>query len=88
MVISRDICIAASKVTRPFKILKYISIEVKDKYTTKQIYDFIQVLRKENNIIATIFNADKKEIFLLYISNRDDSGLEKQLEIFTELEVN
>lgn len=59
-----------------------------DDYTTKQIYDFIQVLRKETDIIVTIFNQEKREVLLVFISNKDDSILEHHIKDFLDMEVN
>ena len=71
---------------KPLNIIKYITFNVKDTYTTKQIYDLVKILRKNTVIIATIFNPKTKEVCLLFISNKDDSLLEYHIKIFLELE--
>lgn len=86
MVISREIYTLARRILKPFSVLKYITINVKEEYSTKQIYELIQILRKDTNIIVTIFNPKEKELFLLFISNKDDSALEHNLEVFMEVE--
>ena len=76
----------ARKEIKPLSIIKYITFNVKEKYSTKQIYDLIQVLRRYTNIIVTIFNPKMKEVFLLFVSNKDDSLLEYYIKDFLELE--
>lgn len=85
-VISRDVYIAARRILKPFNIIKYLTFNVKEKYSTKQIYELIQILRKDTSIIITIFNPKIKEVFLLFISNKDDSLLEHNIKKFLELE--
>ena len=86
-VINRDVYILARRISKPFNIIKYITFNVKEIYSTKQIYELIDILRKDTTIIVTIFNPDKKEVFLLFISNKDDSILEHHIKTFMELEV-
>lgn len=86
-VINRDVYTLARRISKPFNIIKYITFNVKEIYSTKQIYELIDILRKDTTIIVTIFNPDKKEVFLLFISNKDDSILEHHIKTFMELEV-
>ena len=86
-VINRDVYTLARRISKPFNIIKYITFNVKEIYSTKQIYELIDILRKDTTIIVTIFNPDKKEVFLLFISNKDDSRLEHHIKTFIELEV-
>lgn len=86
-VINRDVYILARRISKPFNIIKYITFNVKEIYSTKQIYELIDILRKDTTIIVTIFNPNKKEVFLLFISNKDDSILEHHIKTFMELEV-
>lgn len=85
-IINREIYFLARKEIKPLCIIKYITFNVKEKYSTKQIYDLIQVLRRDTNIIVTIFNPKMKEVFLLFVSNKDDSLLEYYIKDFLELE--
>lgn len=85
-VISRDVYTAARRILKPFNIVKYLIFNIKEKYSTKQIYELIQILRKDTSIIITIFNPKIKEVFLLFVSNKDDSLLEHHIENFLELE--
>ena len=86
-VISRDVYTLARRILKPFSIIKYITFNVKEKYSTKEIYELIDILRRDTTIIVTIFNPDRKEVFLLFISNKDDSMLEHHIKTFMELEV-
>ena len=86
-VINRDVYILARRISKPFNIIKYITFNVKEIYSTKQIYELIDILRKDTTIIVTIFNPNKKEVFLLFISNKDDSILEHHIKTFMGLEV-
>lgn len=86
-VISREVSIVARKTLKPFSIIKYITFNVKEQYTTKQIYELIQILRKDTTIIVTIFNPKGKEVLLLFVSNKDDSMLEHHIKTFMDLEV-
>lgn len=84
-VISREVYTAARRILKPFNILKYLSFNFNEKCSTKQIYELIQVLRKDTNIITTIFDPKMNEIFLLFISNKDDSILEHHIKMFMEV---
>lgn len=45
------------------------------------------MLRKDTTIIVTVFNPIEREIFLLFISNKDDSILEHHIKEFMNMEV-
>ena len=68
----------------PLLVVKYINFKLKDQYTTKELAEFIELLRKNTRILLTIYN--QKECFLLFISNKDDSKLENQIEKLIEME--
>lgn len=87
-VISREVYTVARRILKSFNIIKYLSFNFNEEYSTKQIYELIQILRKDTTIIVTIFNPKTKEVFLLFISNKDDSLLEHHIKTFMELEVN
>ena len=87
-VISRDVYVAARRILKPFNIIKYLTFNVSEKYSTKQIYELIQILRKDTSIIVTIFNPKTKEVFFLFVSNKDDSLMEHHIKNFLELEIN
>lgn len=54
-------------------------------YSTEEIYELVNILRKDTTIIVTIFNPIDNEIFLLFISNKDDSLLEQHIKRFIEI---
>lgn len=84
--ITREAYTVAGRYTKSFNIIKYINFKVKDDYTTKEIYDFIKLSRQHTKILLTIYNQKKKECFLLFISNKDDSKLEKEIIDLLEME--
>lgn len=83
----RDIFIEITKVIQPMNIVKHISFKTKDKYTTKQIYELVQILRKSTNILLTLFNAETNVCNILFISNKDDHLLKQYIKEFLDLEV-
>ncbi|MCI8310153.1 hypothetical protein [uncultured Clostridium sp.] len=84
--ITREAYTVAGRYTKSFNIIKYISFKVKDDYTTKEIAEFIELLRKHTTILLTIFNPKKKDCFLLFISNKEDSQLEREIKNLLEME--
>lgn len=84
--ITREVFTVAGRYTKSFNIIKYINFKVKDNYTTREIAEFIELLRKYNKILVTIYNPNRKECFLLYISNKDDSKLQKEIRNLIEME--
>lgn len=78
--ITREAYTVAGRYTKSFNIIKYINFKVKDNYTTKEIAEFIEILRKHTTILLTIFNPKKKDCFFMFISNKNDEQLEKQIE--------
>lgn len=84
--ITREIYAVVGRYIKSFNIIKYVNFKVKDKYTTKEISEFIEILREHTKILLTIFNPKKKECFLLFISNKDDSKLEKTIKTLLEME--
>lgn len=84
--ITREVFTCAKEVARPINIPKYIIFNVKEKYTIKEIYDFIVDLRKDTRMLVAIYNPKIKEIFLLFIGGKSDYKLEKKINDFIELE--
>lgn len=84
--ITRDIYAVANRYTRSFNVIKYICFKVKEDYKTKEMYDFISLLKEKAIIIVSIFNQKKKECFLVYVSSKKDSEIEKQIEKLLEME--
>lgn len=84
--ITREVFTVAGRYTKSFNIIKYINFKVKDNYTTREMAEFIELLRKHTKILLTIFNPKKKDCFLLFISTKDDSKLQKDIKNFLEME--
>lgn len=84
--ITREVFAVAGRYTKSFNIIKYVNFKIKDNYTTKELFEFITLLRKYNKILVTIYNPKKKDCFLLYVSNNDDSKLEKEIKNLLEME--
>lgn len=83
----RDIFIEITKVIQPMNIVKHISFKTKEKYNTKQIYELVQILRKNTNILVTLFNPETNTCNILFISNKDDYLLKQYIKEFLDLEV-
>ena len=86
MMITREVYAIAERYIMSFNILKYVSFKVKENYTTKEIAEFVDLLRQHARILLTIFNQKKKECFLLYISNKEDLKLEGKIKDLLEME--
>lgn len=84
--ITREVFAVAGRYTKSFNIIKYLNFKLKDNYTTKELFEFITLLRRYNKILVTIYNPKKKDCFLLYVSNNDDSKLEKEIKNLLEIE--
>lgn len=84
--LTRDTFTITGRFAKSFNIIKYMIFKVKDNYSTKEIYDFIELSRQHTKILLTIYNLKKKECFLLFISNKDDSKLEKEIINLLEME--
>ena len=84
--LTRDVFTVAGRYTKSFNIVKYVSFKLKDNYTTKELSEFIELLREHTKILLTIFNPKKKDCFLLFISTKDDSKLQKDIKNLLEME--
>lgn len=85
--ITREAFTVAGRYTKSFNIIKYVDFKLKDNYTTKELAEFVELLRKHTKILLTIYNPKKKDCFLLFISNRDDSQIEKEIKNLLEMEI-
>ena len=83
----RDIYIEISKIVEPMNIVKQINFKTKDRYTTKQIYELVQILKQTSNILVTLFNKETRVCNVLFISNSDDYLLKQYIKEFLDLEV-
>ena len=68
-------------------IVKQINFKTKDRYTTKQIYELVQILKQTSNILVTLFNKETRVCNVLFISNSDDYLLKQYIKEFLDLEV-
>lgn len=84
--LTREVFTLAKQIVKPLNIIKSITFKVKEVYSTSEIYELVDILRKNTNIIVTIYNPKTKEIVLLFISNKDDSLLEKHIKTFLKIE--
>ena len=84
--ITREAFTVAGRYTKSFNIIKYLDFKLKDNYTTKELAEFIELLRKHTKILLTIYNPKKKDCFLLYISNKNDSKIENEVKSLLEME--
>ena len=62
--ITREAFTVAGRYTKSFNIIKYLDFKLKDNYTTKELAEFIELLRKHTKILLTIYNPKKKDCFL------------------------
>lgn len=84
--ISREFYQDTKNIVRSTDITKYISFEYKENYTTKEMFDLLEDLRKYATILLIIFDPKEKECNLLFISNDNDFKIEKYINDFVKLE--
>lgn len=84
--ISREFYLESKKVIRSVDIIKHISFSFKEDYTTKDMFELLEILRKFTMILLIIFNPNKKECDLLFVSNNNDFQIERYINHFVELE--
>jgi len=84
--ITREVYTVVNRYIKSFNIIKYAKFKLNDSYTTKELLEFINVLRTHTKILFTTFNPKKKECFLLFISTKDDFKLEKDIKNLLETE--
>lgn len=84
--ISRYFYQNAKDIVRSIDITKHISFEYKGNYTTKDMFDLLEILRKYATILLIIFNPNKKECDLLFVGNENDFEIEGYINDFIELE--
>ena len=61
MMITREVFATAGRYTRSFNVVKYINFKLKDQYTTKELAEFIELLRKNTRILLQYII--KKNVF-------------------------
>lgn len=82
----RDTLGVIDRQVQSFNIIKYISFKVRDKYSTKEIYEILEKLREHSKILLTIYNPKNQEWFLLFVSGKNDSKLETDVTDLLEME--
>ena len=87
-IITREVYSIAKGLLQPLSVMKYYKFKVIYNYTTKEIYDFIDILRQQVCILLTIFNPKSKEVFILNISDDDDNAIEKHIINLLEMDEN
>lgn len=87
MTIIREAYTVAVRYTKSINILKYINFKIKNNFTMKELFKFVKSLNKYTKILLTIYNPKNKECFLLFISNKDDLLLEKEINKLIEMEI-
>lgn len=85
--LTREVFTTAKQVVKPLNIIKSLTFKVRKKYPVNEIYEIVDILRKNTNIIVTIYNPKTREIVLLFISNKDDSLLENHIKKLFAIEV-
>ena len=83
---TREVFTATKQVVKPINIIKYITFKVKRKYQINEVYESIDILRNNTNILVTIYNPRAREIVLLFTSNKDDSLLKNHIRKLFEIE--
>ena len=84
--ISREFYMLSRKVVNPINVIEHISFKLKDDYTSKEIYELVELLRRNTIILLTLFNPKEKECNLLFIGNKHDSELEHYINNILEIE--
>lgn len=84
--ISRDFYQDAKSLVRSVDIPKHISFEYKENYTTQEMFDLVEDLRKYATMLLMIFDPKEKECNLLFISSNNDFKIEKYINDFVKLE--
>ncbi len=84
--ISREFYLISRKIIKSINVIKHIYFKLKDDYTSKEIYELVELLRRKTTILLTLFNTKEKECDLLFISNDYDLELENFINNILELE--
>ena len=63
--ISREFYTISRRITNSKNRIKHISFKLKDDYTSKEIYELVELLRSNTIILLTLFNPKEKECNLL-----------------------
>ena len=83
--ISREFYLISRRITNPINVIKHISFNLRDDYTSKEIYELVELLRRKTTILLTLFNTKEKECDLLFISSEYDLELEHYINSILEI---
>lgn len=84
--ISREFYMVARRYSKNSSIIKHISFNYKEDYTTKDMFELLNKLRRYATILLILYDSKDKECNLLFIGNDEDYKLEKYINDFVELE--
>ena len=84
--ISREFYLISRRITNPINVIKHISFNLRDDYTSKEIYELVELLRRKTTILLTLFNTKEKECDLLFISNVYDLELDHYINNILEID--
>ncbi len=79
--------IGRNKLERKSNVLKALEFKIPIKIEKKSLYELIQIISKSIDIIATIYNPKEEKCIILFVDNKNDEFVEKQIKNFFELEV-
>lgn len=85
VVITREVFAIFHRFVKNDELTKYVDFKVEEDFTTKEIAHFIALARADRKILFTIFNPNKKECFILFVSNDNDSKFMKAIKQLTEM---
>ena len=85
MLITREVFTVIGRYTKLFNVIKYIEFKLNDNYTTRELSELNELLRKYTKILLTKNNLKEKECFLLFVSNKEDTKLENEIKKFIEM---
>ena len=84
--ITREVFTFAKEIIKPFYVIKCITFKVKKKLSIEEVYEIIEILRKNTKILVTIYNSKIKEILILFIGKKEEFLLEKYIRGLFEVE--
>ena len=82
----RDAFVSAGNMTKSFNVTKYVDIQFKNDYSTKERFELIENLRQETKIILAIFNPNKNRCFIIFISSKNDEIFENKINEILRME--
>lgn len=74
IIINREVYTSLKQVIKPSDIIKYTTFTVNEKDNIKEIYQLIQTLKKDKNILVLLYNPKNKECTFIFSSNKKKGG--------------